>query len=152
MFSNLQIIKMEIINKELQLKVFGFSGVAVNKNYGATAFALMDKMWPIVKSKGIKHKGMNIWIYESDHRVFAGVELEDPTLKDTGLESKVISLSKYAYHKHIGSYSLLKQAGDNMRDELKARGLKHILPFIEIYGHWNDDETKVETELIMALE
>ncbi|WP_262889722.1 hypothetical protein [Mucilaginibacter mali] len=33
---------IEIINNELKLEVSGFSGLASNKNYGATAFGLTD--------------------------------------------------------------------------------------------------------------
>ncbi len=84
------IMKIEIINKELKLVISGFSGTAANKNYAGTAFALMDKMWPVVKSKNLKHKGLNIWVYESDEKVFAGVELEGPSIKDTGLDQKEI--------------------------------------------------------------
>jgi hypothetical protein len=145
-------MKTEIINNELRLDVSGFSGVAVNKNYAGTAFALMDKMWPVIKAKGLKHKGLNIWIYEANEKVFAGVELEDNTIPDTGLEQKTILLPRYAYFKHIGPYSQLKQAGDNMRNEMQKMGLKPRLPYIEIYGHWTNDESKLETELLMAVE
>jgi effector-binding domain-containing protein len=144
-------MEIEIINKELRMIVSGFSGVAANKNYGAKAFALMDKMWPVIKAKGIKHKGLNIWVYELGEKVFAGVELEDPFIKDTSLEQKEIVLTKYAYYKHIGPYNQLKQAGDNMQSELRKLGLKSSLPYIEIYGHWTNDETKLETELLMAI-
>jgi predicted transcriptional regulator YdeE len=145
-------MKIEIINKELKLDISGFSGVAANKNYAGTAFALMDKMWPVVKSKGLKHKGLNIWVYETDEKVFAGVELEDHSIPDTGLEQKTVLLTKYAYYKHIGPYSQLKQAGDNMQNELRSMGLKSSLPYIEIYGHWTNDESKLETELLMAID
>lgn len=143
-------MKIEIIDKELKFTISGFSGVAANKNYAGTAFALMDKMWPLIKSRGLKHKGLNIWVYEPGEQVFAGVELEDATITDTGLEQKVILLTKYAYYKHIGPYSQLKQAGDNMRNELQKMGLKPVLPYIEIYGHWTNDESKLETELLAA--
>ena len=145
-------MKVEIINKALKLDISGFSGVATDKNYAATAFALMDKIWPVVKSKGLKHKGLNIWIYEPNEKVFAGVELEDSSIKDTGLEQKIIVLTKYAYYKHIGPYGQLKQAGNNMQNELRKIGLKPGLPYIEIYGHWTNDETKLETELLMAVD
>lgn len=144
-------MKIEIISTEFKLNISGFSGVAANKNYAGTAFALMDKMWPVIKSKGLKHKGLNIWVYEPNEKVFAGVELEDNSITDTGLEQKAILLTKYAYYKHIGPYSQLKQAGDNMQRELQRMGLKTSLPYIEIYGHWTNDETKLETELLMAL-
>ena len=145
-------MNIEIINHELKLDLSGFSGVAANKNYAGTAFALMDKMWPVIKLKGLKHKGLNIWVYEANEKVFAGVELEDPVTSDTGLEQKTVLLAKYAYYKHIGPYSRIKQAGDNMQHELRTMGLKPGLPYIEIYGHWTSDETKLETELLMAID
>jgi hypothetical protein len=38
-----------------------------------------------------------------------------------------------------------------MRNELKNQGHEIIFPYIEIYGHWTDDETKLETELLICL-
>lgn len=144
-------MNLDIINEPLRLSINGFSGVAINKDYAGTAFKLMDKMWQIVKSNKLKNKGLNIWVYEKDERVFAGVELDNVLIEDTGLEQKNIVLLKYARYKHIGSYHLIKQAGQNMSAELKSRGYEIILPYIEIYGHWMNDETKLETELLMCL-
>ena len=142
---------LEIINKDLRLDIYGFSGTAINKDYVGTAFKLMDKMWQIVKSNGLKNKGLNIWVYEQSEKVFAGVELDDTPKYDTGLEQKSITLIKYAYCKHIGPYNLLKQTGKNMTNELKDRGFETTFPYVEIYGHWTNDETKLETELLMSL-
>jgi len=142
---------LEIINEPLRLDIYGFSGIAVNKDYAGTAFRLMDRMWQTVKSNNFKNKGLNIWVYEQDHRVFAGVELLDIPNHETGLEQKSVTLLKYARYKHIGSYNLIKQAGQNMTDELKSMGHETILPYIEIYGHWTNDDTKLETELLMPL-
>lgn len=144
-------MNLEIINKPLRLDIYGFSGIAINKDYAGTAFALMGKMWKTVKSYNLKNKGLNIWVYEQDQRVFAGVELNDIPNQDTGLEQKSVTLLRYAYYKHIGPYNLIKQAGQHMTDELKSKGLETILPYIEIYGHWTNDETKLETELLMSL-
>jgi effector-binding domain-containing protein len=144
-------MNVEIINKNLRLVIYGFSGIALNKDYTGTAFKLMDKMWKTVKSIGLKHKGLNIWVYEPNEKVFAGVELDDIHNDDTGLERKSIALMKYAYYKHIGPYNLLKQMGQNMTNELKKRGFETGYPYVEIYGHWTNDETKLETELLVHL-
>src|SRR5258706_2463365 len=111
----------------------------------------MDKMWQTVKTKELENKGMNIWVYETNEKVFAGVELYNSPNPDTGLEHKVVNLPNYAYYKHIGPYNLIKQAGQNMRDELKNQGFETSFPYVEIYGHWTNDETKLETELLMSL-
>lgn len=144
-------MNVEIINKNLSLNIYGFSGTAMNKDYAETAFKLMDKMWQIVKSNGLKNKGLNIWVYEQNEKVFAGVELDNIPNHDTGLEQKTIVFTKYAYYKHIGPYNLIKQAGQNMVNELNSRGFETTSPYIEIYGHWINDETKLETELLMCL-
>jgi len=142
---------VEIINKPLSLYIHGFSGIARNKDYVGTAFRLMDKMWQIVKSNNLKNKGLNIWVYEPNEKVFAGVELDDTSKQDTGMEQKNINLTRYARYKHIGPYNLIKQAGLNMTNELKKSGYEIIDPYIEIYGHWTNDEAKLETELLMGL-
>ena len=145
-------MNVETINKKLDLNIHGFSGIATNKDYAGTAFKLMDKMWQAVKSNGLENKGKNIWVYEPDDKVFAGVEVDDTPQQDTGMEQKNIHLSRYAYYKHIGPYQLIKQSGEYMTGELKNRGFEIISPYIEIYGHWTNDESKLETELIMAIE
>jgi effector-binding domain-containing protein len=67
------------------------------------------------------------------------------------LEPKIINLSKYVYYKHVGPYSGIGEAGAKVKEELTCRGLQTGLPYIEIYGHWTEDETKLETELIWYL-
>jgi len=131
--------------------IYGFSGRAINKDYVGMAFQLSDRMWKIVKGKGLKNEGKNVWVYESDHLVFAGVELIPPISNETGLEVKEISLKKYAYYKHVGPYHLIKQAGQQMNQTLEQMGEKSALPYIEIYGHWTPYENLQETELIVSL-
>ena len=145
-------MNIEIITKEFRLDIYGFSGMAVNKDYSGTAFKLMDKMWQTIRAQDLKSKGINIWVYEPNEKVFAGVEFDNIPVHDTGLEHKSIILTKYAYYKHIGSYSLIKQVGLNMKMELKDKGFETELPYIEIYGHWIKDETRLETELLMSLQ
>lgn len=141
---------VQIITTGLKLNIHGFSGTAINKDYTGTAFRLMDEMWKVIKAKKLKNKGLNTWVYEPNEKIFAGVELDDSS-GGTGLEQKNIVLTKYAYYKHIGPYSLIKQTGQNIISELKNRGFETCLPYIEIYGHWTNDESKLETELLMNL-
>lgn len=132
--------------------MYGIEGTAFNKDYAGTAFRLSDQVWKIVKGNGLKNKGINIWVYEPGEKVFAGVELDNNLDQShLGLAEKKMSLEKYAYYKHIGPYNLIKQSGQNMTHELTKKGFEVELPYIEIYGHWIPDETKLETELLMCL-
>ena len=145
-------MEVEIIDTPFTIDIYGFGGTAVNKEYAATAFKLSGRMWDAVKAKGLKNKGKNIWVYENNEKVFAGIQLNDTPAGEIELEHKAIVLEKYAYYKHIGPYSLIKQAGQKMNAELAARGYTTRLPYIEIYGHWTNDETKCETELFMSIQ
>ena len=40
---------------------------------------------------------------------------------------------------------------EGLSRRLKSKGYETTLPYIEIYGHWTNDETKLETELLMSL-
>lgn len=142
---------IEINHTPLRIHLHGFGGEATNQDPAGTAFRLMDKMWQVVRSKSIRNKGLNIWVYGPDRQVFAGVELEETPGAETGLEQKEILLLKYASCIHTGPYHLIRQTGQRMREELTSAGQDIILPYIEIYGHWDPDETKLETTLIMAL-
>src|SRR5262245_59447508 len=105
---------LEIINKSLHVNLYGFAGKVINKNYGAAGKPLMDAMWQQVKSKGIKNKGINYWVYEKGDMLFTGVELEEELPAGSPLELKKITLPRYAYWKHMGPYSQLKEAYNNM--------------------------------------
>ncbi len=144
-------MKIEIIDKLFKIDIHGFEGTVINKDYAGAAFKLSGKMWETVKAKELKNKGKNIWVYENNEKVFAGVELNNIPSEEIKLEHKIISLKKYAYYKYIGPYNLIKQVGQNMRDELKSKSYETVLPYIEIYGHWTNDETKCETELFMSI-
>ncbi|WP_431215090.1 hypothetical protein ACQ86N_10375 [Puia sp. P3] len=142
---------VEIFNRNFTLSLHGFSGIARNGEYVPTAFQLMDRMWKIVKSNGLKNQGLNVWVFESGDRVFSGVELIDTPAQALGLEQKIINLTKYASYKHIGPYSLIKRAGQSMRQELVKMGYEPGMPYIEIYGHMSEDENLLETDLFVAL-
>jgi effector-binding domain-containing protein len=145
-------VPLEIINQPFNVTLYGFSGKVLNKDYAGTGRPLMDALWKEVKSKEIKNKGINYWVYEKDEMLFCGVELDQEPPADTKLELKKINLAKYAYWKHTGPYTKLKEAYSNMDSALEKRNIKPHLPFLEIYGHWNEDETKLETEILFSLE
>ena len=145
------IMNIEIITKPLILEVYGFSGTAVNKDYTGTAFKLMDKVWQTVKLHKLANKGLNIWVYDTQEKVFAGIQLNEIPPTGIELEMKTITIPKYAYYKHVGPYQQIRNSGLSMRQEIQRRGFEITDPYIEIYGHWNKDETKLETELIMSI-
>ena len=145
-------MSIEIINSELNLSLHGFSGQAVNKNYGETGFKLMNKMWSVVKANKLPNKGINVWLYGAGDTMFIGVELTKAPVNKFDLEQMDVKLTKYIRYKHVGAYSGLPRAYKLMRNFLSDNNLKSQFPWLEIYGDWNADESKLETDIIMGLE
>ena len=135
------------IRKDFSVSVYGFSGVA-REDWAGTGKSLMDQLWQEVRSRRLPNDGINIWVYEEGSRLFAGVGLTTPPPADSPLESKTVLLPRYAYYKHIGPYDKIKTTCEAAREEFKKVGIQARLPYIEIYGHWTEDPSKLETELL----
>ena len=144
-------MQIDIFDKAFNVVICGYAGTAINRNWGKTGFMLMDKMWQQLKLTPVKNKGTNIWVYGENNAMFAGVEPMEPLAQGTPLEIKQIELPKYVYYKHIGPYSKIAESGTAVQAWLHSKGLQTCWPYIEIYGHWVNDETKLETELIWCL-
>jgi predicted transcriptional regulator YdeE len=152
--NGIRVITMEavIINQSKSFTFFGFSKTHdQNKAYSETIFELLDKVWEEVRNKKLTHTGINHVVYESGHNMFAGIELISPPNEDSLLEKRDVTFQKYAYCKHIGPYRELDKTYESIRSIVKDLGEHHELPLLEVYGHWNGDESKLETEIFYNL-
>jgi len=124
------------------------------KRYGQEIIALLNRVWPVIKSNSIPNDGINRVVYDADGTIFAGIML-DPSAEANpaaaALEHKTIRLTRYAYWKHTGPYHLIPITGAAMTKALEAQGLKTGWPMLEVYGHWTNDESKLETETFVAV-
>jgi len=121
------------------------------KSFGEEIRGLTNIVRSKIREKSIQQNGINVVVYDPDGTLFAGVEMSEADAATSGLASKNVKLSTYAYFKHIGAYSQLYDTYAKMSEELKRMGLKPTLPLVEIYGHWTDDESKLETEILHSL-
>ena len=127
------------------------------KGYGEEIMSLLGRVWSVIKSKDITSDGLNRVAYDGDGTVFAGVVLtgdERQTLAiadAAGLEQKPIRLSRYVVWKYVGPYHLIAATGAAMTKALEAQGLRTGWPMVEVYGHWTNDESKLETETFVAI-
>ena len=69
-------MSIEIVVEPLTLVLYGVSGHVEGKHYGVTGQRLMDVLWKEIGAKGLKHKGINHWVYEDGEMLFTGVKLE----------------------------------------------------------------------------
>lgn len=139
------------VRKDFSISLYGFSGVADRQDWAGTGKKLMDRLWQEVRSRKLPNKGINVWVYEEGNLLFTGVELTAPPPAGSALETKTISLPRYAYFKHIGPYTEMKTTYEAAREEVKKVGIQARPPYVEIYGHWSDDPAKLETELLWSI-
>ena|ERR1043165_9947390 len=125
------------------------------KKFGPEILELLNRVWPVIKANAIPHDGINRVVYDAGcTTIFAGVILgagAESIPAAAGLERKTVRLTRYAYWKHIGPYHLIPVTGAAMTKALEARGLKTGWPMVEVYGHWTNDESKLETETFVEL-
>lgn len=145
-------MNLEIRSQPLSRTLYGLAGAVRDRCYGEVGTRLMDALWKDVEAEGLPHKGINHWIYDDEDSLFVGVELEAAPGAETALECKEVELPRYAYWKHVGSYAKLADVHAAMHQELRDRGISACRPSLEIYGHWNDDETRLETEVLIGVE
>lgn len=136
------------LREDFHVDLYGTSGVAANQDWAKTGMALMDTMWREVKGKNIPNEGLNVWVYDEGNQMFTGVVLKAAPPSGSILEFKQVRLPLYAYFKHIGPYDRIGESVLGMQEALKRMGLQPGRPYLEIYGHWTEDASRLETELL----
>jgi hypothetical protein len=130
------------------------------KGFGEEIMALLGRVWPVIKANAIPNDGINRVVYEREGdggecTVFAGVALRKGAGVDLAavgeLERKMVRLTRYAYWKHIGPYRLIPATGAAMTRALAGRGVRTGWPMVEVYGHWCEDESKLEVETFVEV-
>ncbi len=144
-------MNIEIASDPFRITLFGYRGLIKDGIVHASAKPLMDRMWQEVQDCRIKTTGINHWVYLPDSTIFTGVEFKDPATDVGTLEALDVSLDRYVRHLHVGPYSTLGAIWPQLMGEIKQRGEKQQYPNLEIYGHWNADETKCETTILIGL-
>lgn len=139
---------IQIIESPLSFDLYGVTAHVTDKSYAPTGFRLMDILWKEIKKNNLPHKGITIWAYLENDIMMTGVEMKTEIVTNEIVKHTKIHFEKYAYYKHTGSYKLISELYPMMENDLYARGIRHTLPMLEVYGHWQEDESKLETELI----
>ncbi|MCQ6557792.1 GyrI-like domain-containing protein [Paenibacillus mendelii] len=145
-------MNLMIMNETRTFQLYGVTKqVEPSKSYGDAIKKLLDEVWTEVRGKKLSHNGINHVLYDCDNLLFAGVELLSPVESDSVLMKREVSFHHYAYWKHIGPYSQLGATHDSIRQAIQASGRQRTYPSMEIYGHWDEDPYKLQTEILYPL-
>lgn len=144
-------MNVEVIQKNLDLVLYGFSSEVKDGRNGEVGVKLMEIMFQTFKAEGLEGDGTNVWVYDDADHMFVGMKLKQEPRRGTLMQRKHVSLKKYAYWKHVGSYDMLKEVNEKMRRTMEESGIKYSSPCLEIYGHWTEDQSKLVTEVLFAV-
>lgn len=115
---------------------------------------LVDVVYEGLKKAGVSRTGKNIVLYD-DHsdemEIEAGVEVSEPIKQGDSVVPSVLPSGAVAKTLHTGSYADLHKAHQAIKDWCEDKDPKLAGPNWEIYGHWSDDESKLETDVYYLL-
>jgi effector-binding domain-containing protein len=132
-------------------------GRARRENLLEVAFPLADKAWEFIREHPeIPQPGINIWLYlpegtGEEFTVKVGAEVHK-TFDSTGpVVCSQTPGGNVVRTLHVGPYSGIPNAHQAIRAWCKEQQFPLAGPNWEVYGHWEEDESRLETEILYLL-
>ena len=120
--------------------------------------SMLDEVYAVVKpasahrAAGGEERWQNVMLYKDDvPNVEVGVLASGPFSQTGNVISSELPAGVAAVATHRGSYSELDVAHRAVRDFCAAHGRQLAGPRWEIYGHWREDPSDLETEVYYLL-
>jgi effector-binding domain-containing protein len=117
--------------------------------------AACGEVWNFTKTAGIERPGRHVAVYRDggDGRlvVEVGVEVDSPFTGDGNVFCSATPGGTVATTVHIGPYDRLGEAHEAVLRWCRDNHHDPAGPNWEIYGHWDDDPEKLETEVFYLL-
>ncbi|HEX4825791.1 MAG TPA: GyrI-like domain-containing protein [Candidatus Polarisedimenticolaceae bacterium] len=122
---------------------------------GPKLIPLLDRVYVAVRAGQVVQPGQNLFIFRdgSDDEVTVeiGVEIASPLRAVDGIVSTTTLAGEVARTLHTGPYSGLRDAHQAVRRFIREHGRRHANVWWEVYGHWQNDPAKLETEVFHAV-
>jgi hypothetical protein len=144
---------MDIRDLPFNKRLYGtFKPVGEGQKPGQVMFAAMDETWAVIRANNLHTTGINHILYTGNTGVFAGVDIPNENDSTASLQRVDIHFSRYVYYCHTGAYSLMSGVYAEINEQINAKKLAPTGESMEIYGHWNKDESKLVTEILIAVQ
>lgn len=121
-----------------------------------TGKILGSPVWNFLRARSIRSGGHNVVVYHDLGRREFAVEIGADVLEPFEDAESVICTRTpgglVATTKHVGPYALLKEAHDAVRRWCRDEGHRLSGTLWEVYGHWNEDPTKLATDVFHLIE
>lgn len=145
------ILKFEIVQQQRCFTLHGLTSPVADNCYGKVGFQLMRELWCTVKQDEIQTTGINHWVYLNDSSMFVGVERLSDCASNSRLMKLEFTMDRYLQHVHVGPYHGLPAKWKALKLAIAGRADLIGSHSLEIYGHHCDDESKLETTILIGL-
>jgi len=116
---------------------------------------LLGRPWAFIKEHpGLRTDGDNVAIYwdeSGEGSIEVGVQVTRSFEGTDDVTCSATPAGTVARTAHFGPYDQLGPAHRAVRDWCKHNGREIALPFWEVYGDWNDDPSKLRTDVFYLL-
>jgi len=122
---------------------------------GPQLLPLLDRVYAAVRAGKVVPSGHNIFIFRDGTSdgvtVEVGVEVASALAPIDGIVPVTTPAGEVAMSLHRGPYSGLGGAHGAVRGWCKEHGRPHANVWWEIYGDWQEDAARLETEVLYSL-
>jgi effector-binding domain-containing protein len=126
-------------------------GGATTADLATTIRSLYDELYGHLRAAGVR-TGQNVILYLNTPRnIEVGVEIELPFDDVPGVERSQLPGGRVARAVHVGPYTGLGDTHTAVQRWCQSHGLPMAGPSWEVYRDWNQDESKLETEVFYLL-
>jgi effector-binding domain-containing protein len=119
---------------------------------------LLDEVYAVVRSwtdlpdEGGSERWQNVMLYKDQTPIVeVGVLAPRPFSPEGRVVASQLPGGRVATAVHRGDYAQLGSTHGAVREYLAAHGLEAVGPLWEIYGHWREDPSELETEIYWLL-
>jgi effector-binding domain-containing protein len=140
--------------------IAGVEGHATHETLPMEIGRLVDRVWAYVRREDVGlTTNHNVVLYlgdvgsEQGADIIVGVQVDRPFEggSDDGVRSHELPGGAVVRAVHVGPYNRMKPTYDAILAHADEHGLRRAGPSWEIYGDWDDDPTKLETDIFFLL-
>jgi effector-binding domain-containing protein len=114
---------------------------------------LLDHVWAHIRGHNIEGHGHNVVMYRNHgNELTAGVEVPSDTPEPPApLVLATTPRGRAVCVRHVGPYSGIPQAVQQLFAFCGEQHLEPVEPTWEVYGDWNEDESKLVTDIYVSI-